>query len=41
MYKRQFLGDERVRPQPGRYYGGWVTDEVVGPFKGEPGTGGW
>ncbi len=32
---------ERVRPQPGGFYGGWVTDEVVGPFKGEPGTGGW
>lgn len=35
------LDGERVRPQPGRYYGGWVTDDVVGPFKGEPGTGGW
>lgn len=32
---------ERVRPQPGRFYGGWVTDELVGPFKGEPGSGGW
>lgn len=32
---------ERVRPQPGGFYGGWVTDDVVGPFKGEPGTGGW
>lgn len=31
----------RVTPQPGRFYGGWVTPEVVGPFKGEPGTGGW
>lgn len=30
-----------VRPQPGGYYGGWVTDDVVGPFKGEPGTEGW
>jgi uncharacterized protein (DUF427 family) len=36
-----YLGDERVRPQPGRYYGGWVTDEIVGPFKGEPGTETW
>ena len=35
------LDGEVVRPQPGRYYGGWVTDDVVGPFKGEPGTGGW
>ncbi len=30
-----------VRPQPGGFYGGWVTDDVVGPFKGEPGTEGW
>jgi hypothetical protein len=35
------LDGEGVRAQPGRYYGGWVTDDVVGPFKGEPGTGGW
>ena len=32
---------ERVTPQPGRFYGGWITSEVVGPFKGEPGTLGW
>ncbi len=32
---------ERVRPQAGGFYGGWITDEVVGPFKGEPGTSGW
>jgi uncharacterized protein (DUF427 family) len=32
---------EVVRPQPGGYYGGWVTSDVAGPFKGEPGTGGW
>ncbi len=32
---------ERVRPQPGGFYGGWVTDDIVGPFKGEPGTEGW
>lgn len=32
---------ERVKPQPGRFYGGWITDDVVGPFKGEPGTGHW
>jgi uncharacterized protein (DUF427 family) len=35
------VDDELVRPQPGGYYGGWVTRSVVGPFKGEPGTGGW
>lgn len=32
---------EEVRPQPGSFYGGWITDDVVGPFKGEPGTMGW
>ncbi len=32
---------ERVRPQEGGFYGGWITDDVVGPFKGEPGTQGW
>lgn len=32
---------ETVRPQAGGYYGGWITDRVVGPFKGGPGTTGW
>ena len=32
---------ERVVPQPGGFYGGWVTADVVGPFKGAPGTWGW
>ena len=32
---------ERARAQAGGFYGGWITDEVVGPFKGEPGTSGW
>jgi uncharacterized protein (DUF427 family) len=36
-----FLGGERVRAQSGPFYGGWITPEVVGPFKGEPGTGHW
>lgn len=35
------VAGERVRPQPGGFYGGWVTDEIIGPYKGEPGTGGW
>lgn len=35
------LDGEPVRTQPGRFYGGWITSEVVGPFKGEPGTGHW
>jgi uncharacterized protein (DUF427 family) len=32
---------EVVTPQPGGFYGGWVTSRVVGPFKGGPGTEGW
>lgn len=36
-----FIDGERVQPQPGGFYGGWVTSEIVGPFKGESGTHGW
>ncbi len=36
-----WVGEERVQPQPGGFYGGWVTSEIVGPFKGEAGTEGW
>lgn len=36
-----FIDDERVRPQPGGFYGGWITDDLVGPFKGAPGTEYW
>ena len=36
-----FLDAERVRPQPGGFYGGWITDDLVGPFKGTPDTGHW
>ena len=32
---------EPVRPQPGHVYGGWILDEIVGPFKGESGTEAW
>jgi uncharacterized protein (DUF427 family) len=32
---------ELVRPQPGGFYGGWITNDIVGPFKGEVGTTGW
>lgn len=32
---------ERVQPQPGDFYGGWITSHVKGPFKGAPGTMGW
>jgi uncharacterized protein (DUF427 family) len=36
-----FVEAERVRPQPGGLYGGWVTAELVGPWKGAPGTESW
>jgi uncharacterized protein (DUF427 family) len=32
---------ERVVPQPGGFYGGWITSRVAGPFKGVPGSMGW
>ena len=32
---------ERVRPQEGSFYGGWITKDIVGPFKGGPGSWGW
>jgi uncharacterized protein (DUF427 family) len=35
------LDGEIVRAQSGDFYGGWVTDAIVGPFKGDPGTGHW
>ena len=36
-----YLDDERVTPQGGDYYGGWITEEIEGPFKGEAGSEGW
>jgi uncharacterized protein (DUF427 family) len=36
-----YVDEERVVAQPGDFYGGWITSEVVGPFKGAPGTLGW
>jgi len=36
-----FVDGEQARPQAGGFYGGWITDDVVGPFKGEAGTSGW
>jgi uncharacterized protein (DUF427 family) len=36
-----YLDDELVTPQPGAFYGGWITEEIEGPFKGEPGSEGW
>ncbi len=36
-----WVGDELVVPQPGGFYGGWITSDVAGPFKGVPGSQGW
>ena len=36
-----FVDGERVEPQPGGFYGGWVTRDLTGPFKGGPGSMGW
>lgn len=36
-----FLDGVRVTPQAGEFYGGWITAEIVGPFKGGPGSEGW
>ena len=36
-----FVSGERVTPQAGGFYGGWITSDTVGPFKGGPGTNGW
>lgn len=36
-----YVNGERVQPQAGGFYGGWITSEIEGPFKGAPGTQGW
>ena len=36
-----WVDDERVQPQVGDFYGGWITSRIVGPFKGAAGTSGW
>jgi uncharacterized protein (DUF427 family) len=36
-----WLDEERVAAQPGDFYGGWISSEIRGPFKGGPGTWGW
>ena len=36
-----YLDEERAFHQRGSFYGGWLTAEIVGPFKGSPGTEGW
>lgn len=36
-----YVEGELVTPQPGNFYGGWITPDIVGPFKGVPGSMGW
>ena len=36
-----YIDNERVKPQGGEFYGGWITQDVVGPFKGVRGTSCW
>ncbi|MGF1605809.1 MAG: DUF427 domain-containing protein [Rhodothalassiaceae bacterium] len=36
-----YVGDEQVVPQPGGFYAGWVSSDLTGPIKGEPGSEGW
>lgn len=35
------VGGEQVTPQPGGFYGGWITTDLAGPFKGVPGSRFW
>ncbi len=41
LVDRCTVNGEEVVPQPGGFYGGWITSWVVGPFKGVPGSMGW
>ncbi len=36
-----YVNDELVQAQEGDFYGGWITQDIVGPFKGGAGTWGW
>ena len=36
-----WVGEERAVPQPGGFYGGWMTSRITGPVKGDPGSWGW
>ncbi|WP_109211701.1 MULTISPECIES: DUF427 domain-containing protein [Microbacterium] len=41
LMDRCTIDDVEVVPQPGRFYGGWITPDIAGPFKGAPGSLGW
>ncbi|KPQ37238.1 MAG: hypothetical protein HLUCCA11_02060 [Phormidesmis priestleyi Ana] len=36
-----YVDSEKVQPQAGDFYAGWITHDIVGPFKGGPGSWGW
>ncbi len=36
-----YIGGDQVKAQPGEFYAGWITPDLIGPFKGESGTGHW
>lgn len=36
-----YVDEELATPQPGGFYGGWITSKIIGPFKGSPGSWGW
>jgi uncharacterized protein (DUF427 family) len=40
-FDRCSVDGETVLPQPGNFYGGWITSRLAGPFKGVPGSQGW
>ena len=40
-FDRCSIDGETVTPQPGDFYGGWITSRMAGPFKGIPGSRGW
>jgi uncharacterized protein (DUF427 family) len=35
------VDNQKVTPQDGDFYGGWITPDIIGPFKGKAGTAGW
>ena len=41
LVDRCTVNGEQVVPQPGGFYGGWITSWIVGPFKGIPGSMNW
>jgi uncharacterized protein (DUF427 family) len=40
-FDRCSIDGKTVVPQPGTFYGGWITPDLAGPFKGIPGSTGW